>query len=225
MKKIIDIDENGVVLGPPDYETKYNELRKRLQTELFDNATVSVDVQTYGKFKKFGGGQTQVTTDISAMSVTSRLNRYLRMFRPLTLDEAKAIEDREYLNGFGYYCDLITFINDNHVVYIPDKQTFCAFVNITTDIYNELLNDPNYSQVFHSIEDSFVQSNFSSAQAGIVNTSATLAKLQIKDAGHSLVKNPESITINQFNGVDKAQVNKKLEQFASMIKGIEQKKK
>lgn len=236
MSKIINLDENGQYVAPTDYKAKYEELVDKLQTELFDKVEEMADQKLDKIDEKSSRGKSASYSDVMSyaknelqpiltpMMVTSRLNRYLRVFRPLNFDEAKNVEDTEYLEAFGYYCDLISYIND-YLVYMPDKQTFCAFVNITTDIYNDLLSDPLHAQVFKSFEDSFVQTNFSAAQAGIVDTKTTLAKLQTKDAGHNLVKSPDSITVNQYNTIDKAAVNLQLDKFSSMVKSIEHKKK
>lgn len=147
---------------------------------------------------------------ITALQVTSRLNRLLRIYRPMTLSEALELNDTEYLKAFGYYCDIISHIN-TFLVYVPDKQTFSAFVNITTDTYNELMTNIHYSQVFSSIEDSFVQSNFSASQSGLVDNKTTLSKLQTKNAGHNLVQNEDnSVTVNINQKVDTKAIEERL---------------
>ena len=234
MSKIINLDENGQYVAPTDYKAKYEELVERLNNDLFNDVVAKLEEEAEEKKKqpKFNQpydnstkySKNELRPTLTPMMVTSRLNRYLRVFRPMNFEDAKAIDDMEYIEAFGYYCDLISYIND-YLVYMPDKQTFCAFVNITTDIYNELLSDPLHAQVFKSFEDSFVQTNFSAAQAGIVDTKTTLAKLQTKDAGHNLIKSPDNITVNNYNSIDKAAINLKLDHFNSMVKGIERKKK
>lgn len=188
-----------------------DEYRNMLEDEYYNNSEEQQSSQIKG-FKK-----NDIMPLLTPMQVTSALNRILRKYRPMNLDEAKRLEDIEYLDAFGYYCDVISYIN-KYLVYLPDKQTFCAFVNITTDVYNEMLGNPNYSSVFNSFEDSFIQSNFSSAQAGIVDGKTTVAKLQTKNAGHNLIKNPDSVTFNITQKIDKQKVNQMLGKYESIAK-------
>ena len=222
MTKSIIIDK-GEVVNSTDYAEKCERVIEELQQSLFANLEMdsyedfddTIDVPKAKKpmtFKK-----NEIMPTLTPMQVTMKLNRLLRVYKPMSLAEAKTVDDTEYLTAYGYYCDIISYIN-KYLVYIPDKQTFSAFVNITTDIYNELLQDPNYSQVFKSFEDSFIQSNFSASQAGIIDSKTTLSKLEMKDAGHNLIKNPEVVT-NVLNlGVNKQEVNEKFEKWKNMAR-------
>lgn len=230
MPKQIIIDDDQIV-NSTDWENKANKIIEELGKTLFDKLdnepTESEEMQS----EKRGRGRppalkktakfykNTIKADLQPMQVTAKLNRLLRVYKPLNSVEAKSIQDTEYLKAFGYYCDIISYINE-YLVYLSDKQTFCAFCNITTDIYNDFLGDPNYCQVFKSIEDSFVQSNFASAQAGIVDGKVTITKLQTKEAGHDLTRSLESITVNNYNQIDRQEVMTKLAQFNSMVKHI-----
>ncbi|MGN0960582.1 MAG: hypothetical protein ACI4PF_00115 [Christensenellales bacterium] len=224
MPKKIIIDDDQIV-NSTDWEGKANKIIAKLGETLFnklDEQQTIIDEETgetkpIKKANKFA--KNMIKADLQPVQVTSKLNRLLRIYKPLSIIEARTIQDIEYLKAFGYYCDIISYINE-YLVYMPDKQTFCAFINITTDIYNEFLGDPNYMQVFMSFEDSFNSTNFLAAQAGVVDGKVTITKLQTKDAGHNLVRNPEALTINNYNAIDKQQVNLKLEQWESMVSKI-----
>ena len=223
------IIENARIVNSTDWKAKSEYIIEQLNETLFKGLTLEDSYNiTYDKFgnevrKKKQVKKGDVMPDISAAQVTTKLNRLLRVYRPMTTAQAMTMEDTEFLEAYGYYLDIISHVN-NYVTFIGDKQMFSAFCNITTDTYNELLTDPKYSQVFASIEDGFVQSNFSVAQAGLVDGKITVAKLQAKDAGHSLVKSPESITIVNNTKVDKVLVNQQLDKFLGMTKQIGGKK-
>lgn len=224
MKPIV-IDKDGEMIKPTDWAKKSEDIIKKLDETLFSELTkensydIKYDrngneIRTKKQIKK-----NQVMPDISPAQVSTKLNRLLRMYRPMTLTEAKALDDTDYLEAYGYFLDIVSHINE-YCTYVGSKQDFSAFCNINTDTYNELLNDPNYTQVFASIEDGFVQSNFSVAQAGLVDTRTTITKLQTKDAGHNLMRNVENITYNISNNVDKQQVLLALDKFDSMTKKL-----
>lgn len=201
MNKELIVEE---YIDPCDWERKADYIIEQLDNTVF--AGINEKTSKHTITTKSGAtyeSQKRVNKDdimpmITAMQITSRLNRLLRVYRPMTLSEALELDDTEYLKAFGYYCDIISHIN-TFLVYVPDKQTFSAFVNITTDTYNELMTNMKYSQVFSSIEDSFVQSNFSASQSGLVDNKTTLSKLQTKNAGHNLVQNEDNIVNFNIN--------------------------
>lgn len=199
-----------------DYEKRAEEIIKQLDLEVFSRLETEDNVS-----KRFYANSIGAT--LQPMQVTTKLNRLLRVYRPMTSEQAKALTDTDYLRAYGYYCDIISHIN-NYLVYMPDKQTFSAFVNITSNIYNELLADPNYTQVFMSFEDAFVQSNFSASQAGIADKTTTLSKLQTREAGHSLVKTNDYVPQVTNNNIDKQQILINLEKYGNTLKKIERKR-
>lgn len=224
MQKQIIIEDERIV-NSTDWEGKSKEVIARLDEELFNtlHPDDGYDI-TYDKFgneirKKRTVKKNEVMPIISPAQVTAKLNRFLRVYRPMGLAEATSLDDMEYLTAYGYYLDIISHIN-KYTTFLADKQTFSAFCNISTDVYNDLMVDPKYSQVFASIEDGFVHSNFTVAQAGLVDSKTTITKLTTKDAGHSLVKSPDSVVVNYTQKVDKQQVNMLLDKFDSMTKKI-----
>lgn len=212
MAREIILDGNNII-NATDWKAKSEDVIAKLNAELFD--TIYDDDLYDFKYDKDGNltsktkrrlKKGEMKPTISPAQVTAKLNRYLRVYRPMDTEEAKTLDDTDYLEAYGYYLDIISHIN-KYVTFLGDKQSFSAFCNINTNVYNELLAEPRYAQVFSSIEDGFVQSNFAVAEAGLVDGRTTIAKLQTKNAGHNLVKNPESITLVQNNHINTSQID------------------
>lgn len=207
-------------IDPMDYKAKLEHIVNVLEIEIFANALETSDklealTQTEEDEKPmprkaFKYSKNEIMPVLTPMQVNAKLNELLRVYKPMNLEQAKKIPDDKFLDALIWYMQLITHIN-KYLAFLPSKQTFCSFANITSSIYNDLLQDVNYSAVFNSIEDYLVDANFTSSQAGIVDGKVTIAKLQTKDAGHNLIKSPESLVINNYNEIDKQQVNIKLD--------------
>lgn len=223
MSKLVYFDYDNSI-NPMDYKAKLEYIIDILEKEIFINAVETSDKledlaneenEKAQPRKAFKYSKNEIMPVLTPMQVNAKLNELLRIFKPLNKEEAKKLSDMDFLQALKWYMHLISHIN-KYLAFLPSKQTFCSFANITSSIYNEFLQDANYSAVFNSIEDYLVDANFTSSQAGIVDSKTTIAKLQTKDMGHNLIKSPESITINQYNTIDKQQVNLKLERFKSM---------
>ena len=223
------IIENARIVNSTDWKSKSEYIIEQLNETLFKGLT---EESSYNiKFDQFGNEiktkkqikKNEVMPIISPAQVSTKLNRLLRVYRPMTTADAMTMQDTEFLEAYGYYLDIISHINQ-YCTYIGSKQEFSSFCNINTDTYNTLLGESAYSQVFASIEDGFIQSNFSVAQAGLVDTKTTITKLTTKNAGHSLKKAEESITIVNNTNVDKVLVNQQLDKFLGMTKQIGNKK-
>lgn len=221
------IFDGDTIINATDWEAKSRDIIERLDKELFDfidedelyNFRYSKDGDLLSKTKrqvKMG----ELKPTISPAQVTVKLNRYLRIYKPMTLEEAKTLDDSDYLEAYGYYLDIISHINQ-YVTFLGDKQSFSAFCNISTTVYNDLLTDAKYTQVFSSIEDGFVQTNFVVAEAGLVDSKTTIAKLTTKDAGHSLKKTDETIVYNVTNKINTSSID---DMYAKYI-GVSQKPK
>ena len=226
MPKEIIIDGENII-NATDWKAKSEHIIARLDEELFDKI-YDDDLYDY-KYNKDGDLMSktkrnlkrgEVKPAISPAQVTAKLNRFMRIYRPLTIEQAMSLEDTDYLEAYGYYLDIISHINE-FLVFLPDKQGFSSFCNINVNTYNELLVHPRYTQIFSSIEDGFVQSNFAVAEAGLVDSKTTIAKLHTKDAGHSLRNTDESIIYNVTNKINTANIDAMYEKFL----GVSQKPK
>lgn len=221
---IFDGDE---IINATDWKAKSEHIIAKLDEELFDNIR---DLDTYDdrydkdgnllSRKKHSLKRGELMPVISPAQITTKLNRYLRIYRPMSSEEARTLTDKDYLEAYGYYLDIISHIN-TYCTFLGDKQSFSAFANLTTSVYNELLTDSAYSQVFSSIEDGFVQTNFVVAEAGLVDSKATIAKLATKDAGHSLKKADETIVYNVTNKINTSGIDAMYEKYL----GVSQKSK
>lgn len=206
-------------IDPMDYKAKLEYIIDILEKEVFINAIetsdkledlVNEENEKPQPRKAFKYSKNEIMPTLTPMQVNAKLNELLRIYKPMNLEQAKKVPDTQFLVALKWYMHLISHINV-YLAFLPSKQTFCSFANITSSIYNDLLQDVNYSAVFNSIEDYLVDANFTSSQAGIVDGKVTIAKLQTKDAGHNLIKSPESLVINNYNEIDKQQVNIKLD--------------
>ena len=228
MASTIIIDD-GEIISATDYEKKAEEIKNRLDEDLF----LSIDEdKTYDiSYDKFGNKikrkrtikRNEVLPILTPIQVNSKLNEYLRIYKPLSSTEAQSIDDKEYLDALKHYMGLISYINQ-YVVFLPSKQTFCSFANITTPIYNDLLASAKYEQVFSSIEDYLIDANFTSAQSGLVDSKTIQNRLQTRNAGHNLIKNVDSITFIQNNNCSREEIDSKLKMFENMTKRIADKK-
>lgn len=218
---ILDGDE---VINSTDWENKSKNIIKKLDEELFDSID---EIDSYDiRYSKDGDELSrtkhkvrkgELMPTISPAQVSAKLNRLMRVYKPMNSSEAKSLDDVEYLKAYGYYLDIISHIN-KYITFLGDKQLFSAFCNITSTVYNELQKDARYCDVFASIDDGFIHTNYEVSQAGLVDSKTTIAKLQTRDAGHSLVKSPDSLTIVQNNKIDKVSINEKLDRFLEMTK-------
>lgn len=226
MKKTIILDGDEII-NATDWVAKSKDIIAKLDADLFDNIDEEALYDT--RYNKDGDITSKIKRRIqkgemkpaiSPAQVTAKLNRYLRIYRPMSIDEAMSLDDTDYLQAYGYYLDIISHINE-FVTFLGDKQSFSAFCNITSDIYNEFLTNPRYNRVFTSIEDGFVQSNFAVAEAGLVDSKTTIAKLQTKNAGHALKKADETIVYNVTNKINTSGIDAMYEKYL----GVSQKPK
>lgn len=215
MNSAIFLKENGEMEEQFDYEQKANKIIEELRVSVFNFANIpteETDDEEKPKKKSNKFYYNQIKPIITPNKVDTKLSQLLSVYRPLTEDEARKISDTDYLKGYYHYCEIILFIND-YISFMPDKHTYCAFMNITTDIYNNFMLDSYYAQVFKSIDDKLVHSNFVASQSGMSDSKTILTKLQTKDAGYNLVRNAEAVLIAKDNKFDEQAYNLRLEKY------------
>lgn len=221
------IFDGETLINATDWKAKSEHIIAKLDEELFDricdddlyNYRYDRDGCVTSKTKiKLGKGE--IKPVISATKVMTVLNRLLRIYRPMNSTEAQSLEPEEYIEANLYYLDIISHIND-YIVVVPSKQSLAGFLNISVETYNEMLMHPRYSEVFKSFEDGFVDTNYISAQSGMVDTGSTLSKLSVKDAGHSLKRAEEYAVYNVTNKINTANIDAMYEKFL----GVSQKPK
>ena len=221
------IFDGGKVINSTDWAGKSKDIIAKLDAELFGklNENDSYDIRYSKEGEELSRTKKRVKKGeimplISPTKVATYLNRLFRIYKPLSYNEALSIEPEEYIEANLYYLDIISHIND-YIIFIPSKQSLSAFLNISVDTYNELLLNPTYSEVFKSFEDGFVDTNYMSAQSGVVDSKTTMAKLSTRDAGHNLVKNVDFVKINVTNKINTSSIDAMYEKFV----GVSQKPK
>lgn len=219
------IIEGERVVNATDYQAKSEAIIAELHEQLFkdftqENTTNEI-MDKNGNLMQYKKkySKNDIMPIIQPIKVTMLFNKLLRKYKPMTESEAKTVEPEEYLEAFGYYSDIIAYIND-YINFMPSKQTFSAFVNITSSTYNKLLTETRFAQVFGSIEDSMVDTNYYASQTGMVDSKTTLAKLETKDAGHNLVKSPDTVVFAPKVSFNTDELEKKLKHFDSMTRRI-----
>ena len=222
MKEIIM--DGDTVINATDWKAKSEDIIAQLNEQLFDKIE---EEDTYDiKYSKEGIETSrtkkrvrkgEIMPLISATKVATLLNRLLRVYKPLTIKDAKSIQPEDYLEANLYYLDIISHIND-YIIFLPSKQSLAGFLSISVDTYNELLATPAYSEVFKSFEDGFVDTNYISAQSGVVDSRATMTKLSTREAGHNLVKNVDFVKVNVNNQINTSQIDDMYAKFIGASK-------
>ena len=221
------IFDGETLINATDWKAKSEHIIARLDEELFSKITDD-DLYNYrydrdgcvSSKTKIKLGKGEIKPVISATKVITVLNRLLRIYKPMNNTEAQTLAPEEYIEANLYYLDIISHIND-YIVFVPSKQSLSAFFNISVETYNELLMNSRYTEVFKSFEDGFVDTNYMSAQSGMVDTASTLSKLSVKDAGHSLKKAEEYVVYNVTNKINTSSIDAMYEKFL----GVSQKPK
>lgn len=224
MKEIF-LDSNGEVFKSTDYKEKCEEIKKRLKDELFsefreedffdkeyDSSGNVINVNR----KKVAVKKNQLLPILSPTRVQTRLESILRLYRPLTLTEAKSLNPNSFLEAYTYYCELIDFIN-KYIIFKTTKQSFCAFAGITVDTYNELGKNVDFEDTIRWINDGLVGAIFVDSASGLYDSRAIISEGQTKDAGMNLIKNPDSIVFKGNTFVNHQEVDNKILKFEGMI--------
>lgn len=134
--------------------------------------------------------------------VSVKLSELLRKHRPLDYNSAMALDIETIEEHFHAYMELVSWINE-YCTLPPNKQHFCALLQITNNQYIALLEgkNPDIVSVMEGIEDYFVGETFTASQSGQVKEKSTLTRLKAKGQGHSIQENKAIDTViinNQF---------------------------
>lgn len=211
--------EDDTIIDPTDYKSKYEQVIEILNAELFNGLTEEntkeVNIIT-GTSKKIKASKNDVLPVLSPLHVSTRLNECLRVYRPLTLTEAKLLTQQDLLNALKYFMKLNSEIN-KFIAFIPDKPLFSIFCGFTTQVYNELMQDSVLSDILISADEYIISLNTTASQANLVDAKTTAFKLQANSIGHGVTRQVEQLTVVQNNYLDKKAVTEKLSRFQAMI--------
>ena len=216
------------IINATDWKAKSEDIIAKLDAELFNKISeddsydirYSKDGEELSRTKK-RVRKGEIMPLISSTKVATLLNRLLRTYKPLSYNDALSLEPEEYIEANLYYLDIISHIND-YIIFLPSKQSLSAYLNISVETYNELLMNPIYSEVFKSFDDGLVDTNYISAQSGVIDSKSTMAKLTTREAGHNLVKNVDFVKISANNTINVANID---DMYAKYIGATQKPKK
>lgn len=137
--------------------------------------------------------------------VSVKLSELLRKYRPLDYNSAMMLDVDTIEQHFHAYMELVSWINE-YCILPPNKQHFCALLQITNNQYLALLEgrNPEIVSVMEGIEDYFIGETFTASQSGQVKEKATLTRLKAKGQGHSIQENKAIDTVIINNQFDKS---------------------
>lgn len=121
--------------------------------------------------------------------IKTKLNSLLRRYRTMPNIEALKMSDDEIFLICNEFIDLVCWLNET-ASYVPTKQDFCAYAQISVDCYNELLASGTDEQrlMMQNIESYLSDMQLDGAQGGVVKERSTEFRLTSKDFGHSIIK-------------------------------------
>jgi len=152
--------------------------------------------------------------------VSVKLSELLRKYPVMSYNEAMSLDYNTIEEHFFSYMELVSYINE-YCVLPPNKQHFCALLQITNNQYMDLLRGKREDIValMESIEDYIIGETFTVSQAGQVKEKSTMTRLKAKGQGHSVQENKAIDTLvfsNSFN-VPASEMSKKIENINRML--------
>ena len=185
MKDII-LDENGNPINfNIDYKKKREDIEKELAERLFDKIghediyEEKVDQQGNLIKKKRKVSKNEICPAISATRVQSVLESILRLYKPMSILEAKELEPEEYLKAYSEYSRLVDYINE-YIPFRSIKQNYCSFTGLLVDDFETLMSDQEYGNTFKWIRDGFAGNNFTDASSGLYDSRAIITESQTR---------------------------------------------
>lgn len=143
-----------------------------------------------------------------------QLERVLSSYGLMTAQEVANITYEQIEANYNAFIDLIAYYNLSFEI-VPNKQLFCSFMRINNRIYSNLekSQDDDISDLMVSINDRFISIAFMSSESGNADGKATLNRLTMHDAGHSLIKENEKRVIDKVGAeMSDLEFKQKLEQ-------------
>lgn len=189
-----------------DLKTKMETVKELLKDTLEKVKALELEDAVSNKASK--------TSKYSAR-VSIKLSEILRKYPVRTYNEALALSYETIQEHFFAFMELMSWINE-YCLLPPNKQHFCALLQITNNQYLALLEgqNPEIVSLMESIEDYIVGETFTASQSGEVKEVSALTRLKAKGQGHSIQEN---------KGIDTVVINNKLQITESdMLKRLEQ---
>lgn len=124
-----------------------------------------------------------------SIKLKSRLNSVLRAYKPRPNDAAVAISSDELEDAFEEFMELVSWLNDT-CTYIPTKQDFCAYSEISVSAYNQIISSGTDEQilVLGEIDSYLSDMQLSASQEGVQKSTPTEFRMSAKQFGHEISK-------------------------------------
>ena len=206
------IDEHGELCESPLKEklTDRNEEIKEKLSEAYEILKKEKETCRALKSKEKVGGRFAI-----------QLERVLSSYGLMTAQEVANINYEQIEANYNAFIDLIAYYNLSFEI-VPNKQLFQNFLRINNRIYSNLENsqDDDIADLMLSINDRFISIAFMSSESGNADGKATLNRLTMHDAGHSLIKENEKRVIDKVGAeMTDLEFKQKLEQKGIKVLG------
>lgn len=175
-------------------------------------------IETLNKEIEFNRNQIKpIRTDFRPYNekAYSKLNYLFRKDNILSGEEIKNnCDDFEWLqNKCNIFLELINWLNDNKLSIIPEKTLFSAYLGISVDYYNDLLNnasDVKIRNLLKSIDEYFTTNQFG---ALISDDRKSLERIQkTKTYGQEMLQTqPDVLNVNTTNVLSLSDIKKQIE--------------
>ena len=173
-----------------------------------------------------------IKTDVKPFNerAYSKLNYLFRKNKLLSDEEAKIMYDNDsdtLYNKYEIFLELINWLNDNGLAIIPEKTLFSAYLGISVETYNTLLNYSSNNEVrnvFKNIDEYFTTNQFG---ALINNDRKSLERIQkTKTYGQEMmVTQPDNFVFNQTNHLSYGDLMLELKKRKESVIEVEYKEK
>ena len=204
-------------------EKMINEIEKHINSVkndlLYNYKHYFIDlIETLNKEIEFNRSQIKpIKTDFRPYNekAYSKLNYLFRKDNILSGEEIKNnCDDFEWLqNKCNIFLELINWLNDNKLSIIPEKTLFSAYLGISVDYYNDLLNnasDVKIRNLLKSIDEYFTTNQFG---ALISDDRKSLERIQkTKTYGQEMLQTqPDVLNVNTTNVLSLSDIKKQIE--------------
>ena len=204
-------------------EKMINEIEKHINSVkndlLYNYKHYFIDlIETLNKEIEFNRNQIKpIRTDFRPYNekAYSKLNYLFRKDNILSGEEIKNnCDDFEWLqNKCNIFLELINWLNDNKLSIIPEKTLFSAYLGISVDYYNDLLNnasDVKIRNLLKSIDEYFTTNQFG---ALISDDRKSLERIQkTKTYGQEMLQTqPDVLNVNTTNVLSLSDIKKQIE--------------
>lgn len=222
MAENIIIDEFGNPIPPTDYKAKRERIEAELKERVFDHIKpedvydVKFDQMGNEIKKKRKVAKGEIKPVVTTSRVQAELESILILEEMKRESEIREIAPTEYFTAYSEYCKLVAYINE-FVPFRANKQSYCAFVGILNDDFEDLLSDQTYGRVFKRIRDSFTGGSFIDASSGLYDSKAIINESQTRGDGLNMIKNPEIVNYTNNNTLNYNKYDALIERINSVL--------